>query len=173
MNQRINWNWRRLSRVARRLPALVYLSQRIYRITQPKVSCGAVGVIFNAEGLILLVEHALHPKTPWGLPGGWMGRNETPDETVQRELLEETGLHIQVIKPLLVARTRLIPHHLDFAYLCYVIGRGEPIRLSDELLDYRWLDAKQTDTLPPLSKFHFAAVRAALAEWPIVSAAVS
>ena len=42
------------------------------------------------QGQVLLVEHVFHPYAPWGLPGGWIDRNESPSQTaVIRELQEE------------------------------------------------------------------------------------
>src|SRR5690625_4976152 len=32
----------------------------------------------------------------WTLPGGGMEPDETPEQTARRELLEETGLHVQL-----------------------------------------------------------------------------
>ncbi|TAL66303.1 MAG: NUDIX domain-containing protein [Legionella sp.] len=34
----------------------------------------------------------------WTLPGGWVDVNESPSEAVIREVLEETGFHVKVIK---------------------------------------------------------------------------
>ena len=47
----------------------------LIRLSRPKYTMGAVGVLFNARGQVLLVEHVFHPKTPWGLPGGWANRS--------------------------------------------------------------------------------------------------
>jgi 8-oxo-dGTP pyrophosphatase MutT (NUDIX family) len=130
-------------------------------VWQPWVTVGAVGVIFNDDGRLLIVEHVFHPKFPWGLPGGWMARHEDPDETVRREVYEETALRIRVVKPLLIMRTAWLPRHLDLAYLCYAPRDAGEIRLSGELLAYQWIDPAQC---PPMALFHERAVKAALAE---------
>ena len=155
---------RRFAGFLRKAPVLVLVAQRLLHLTQPRVTCGAVGVVFNAAGELLIVEHAFHPDYPWGLPGGWMGRGETPDQTVAREVHEETGLTVQVVAPLLVARTPFIPHHLDFAYLCRAPGKATITRLSNELLSYRWLLPAEQDPPPyPMVRFHTAAIRAGIA----------
>jgi 8-oxo-dGTP diphosphatase len=131
--------------ILRRFHWLVAILYRIVRLFQPKFSAGAVGVLFNKEGQVLLVEHAFHPKHPWGLPGGWVGRKENPALTVQREFLEELSLHI-VVGPILAIE---IPHagHFDFIYLCQTDDTiGD---LSYELLAFDWFDL---GSLPKISK---------------------
>jgi ADP-ribose pyrophosphatase YjhB (NUDIX family) len=125
---------------------------------------GAVGAVFNDEGKLLIVEHVFHPLFPWGLPGGWMGRNEDPDETVRREVHEETGLRVQIVKPLILSRTRFMPRHIDVAYLCYAPPDAGEIRLSAELLDHRWIDPEQVSEKPPMAHFHQQVIALALAE---------
>ncbi len=93
-----------------------------------------------------------------------MNRGEEPEHTIRREMLEETGLHIDVIKPLLISRTHFLPAHLDVAYLCRLPGDQsdeEAIHLSSELLDYRWIDPISP---PPMAHFHRRVLQAALAE---------
>ena len=154
-------NKRRIATLLRRAPWAGYIAQALWRMWQPWVTVGAVGVIFNDDGRLLVVEHVFHPKFPWGLPGGWMARNEDPDQTVWREVHEETALRIKVVKPLLIAHTAWLPRHLDLAYLCYASRDAGEIRLSSELLAYQWIDPVQC---PPMALFHKRAVEAALAE---------
>jgi len=48
---------------------------------------------------LLLTKRAREPfKNWWDLPGGFLHRNETPDVGALRELKEETGLDIKIIK---------------------------------------------------------------------------
>lgn len=157
---------RRFANLLRRAPWIVYIPQRLLRPFHAHVSIGAVGAVFNAEGQLLLVEHLFHPQTPWGLPGGGMNRGETPDQTVRRELLEETALEVEIVQPLIIARSRLLPHHLDVGYLCRLSAPDQPVRLSRELLDYRWFAPHEP--LPPLSPFHAEVVRRAYAALAIL-----
>lgn len=146
-----------------RIPWIGYPAQTLYRLTRPWVSIGAVGAIFNGRGELLLVEHVFHPLFPWGLPGGWMNRNEEPEETVRREVLEETGLRVEIVKPILIARTTYLPAHLDVGYLCKVLDETKEIHLSSELLSYQWLDPL-TAELPATGRFSARVVQLALAE---------
>ena len=146
---------RRLATFLQKAPWLVAIARNLWRLTQPKFSAGVVGVILNADNQVLLVEHVFHPYAPWGLPGGWLDRHETPAEGVARELKEELQLNVQV-GPVLLAEIDL-ENHIDLAYLCYTTGTVG--RLSNELLDYGWYSF---DQLPRLHRFHYRAIQTAL-----------
>ncbi len=128
---------------------------RVVRFFQPKYSLGAVGVIFNDAGEVLLVEHAFHPQTPWGLPGGWVSRNEHPADTVQREIREELSLDVSIRELVLVDVP--YPNHLDVAFLCD--ATGEIGALSYELLSHQWV---APDQMPLILSFHYHAIQQAL-----------
>ena len=66
------------------------------------VACG--GIIRDAEGKILLVRRT-DEGAQWQFPGGYLEMDETPEEAVQREVLEETGLSVRTVK-LLCATTK-------------------------------------------------------------------
>lgn len=151
---------RRIANFVQRAPWSIRLAQVFWRrLRQPWITAGTVGAVFNDAGQVLIVEHVFHPKFPWGLPGGWMNRGESPEQTIARELLEETGLQVIAEKPLLISSTSYLTNHLDIAYLCRALP-GE-IRLSGELLDYRWIDPTSA---PPLLKFHRQVLATAIAD---------
>jgi ADP-ribose pyrophosphatase YjhB (NUDIX family) len=57
----------------------------------------AVTALIRKEGRVLLVRRVNQPaQGSWTLPGGFMDAFEVPDQAVQRECLEETGLVIEV-----------------------------------------------------------------------------
>lgn len=144
-----------IASLLRRYPWILAIPYRIWRRFQRRYSVGAVGVLFNDDGHILLVEHVFHPLHPWGLPGGWVGRAEDPTLALAREFEEELGLHIHVGVILLAESQR--GDHLDLAYLCETTGHIS--KLSYELLQYRWFTP---NTLPALHSFHTRAIHQAL-----------
>jgi len=152
---------RGIANLLKKAPWTGYAAQAVYRLWQERITAGVVGAIFDADGRLLIVEHVFHPKLPWGLPGGWMNRNEEPGETIQREIREETGLMIEVVKPLLIARTPFLRAHLDIAYLCKLLDSAAPVHLSGELLAHEWVNPL---SLPPMANFHARVVKAAIAE---------
>ncbi len=153
--------WRaRIARLLRRYPWTGMALQRIVRLVQPRFSCGVVGVLLDADrARVLLVEHVYHGRTPWGLPGGWMDRDEDPARTVEREFAEETGLRVRAVRPLLVVLGMKWRRHLDVVFLVEQDGASQTIRLCDELLSYRWA---APDDLPPLVALHYQAIALAL-----------
>ncbi len=149
---------RRLARLLQRVPAAGHLVQAVYRLAQPRFSVGVVGIVLDPSGeRVLLVEHLFHPHRPWGLPGGWMARGEDPARTAEREIYEETGLRVRAVRPILVLRAPRMRGHLDLVYLCEPEDGPQAIRLSHELLGYRWASL---DALPPLVAFHELALAA-------------
>jgi 8-oxo-dGTP diphosphatase len=158
-------NKHRIAALLKRFPWVGVFAQYVWRLLfQPWVTAGVVGVILNESGQMLMVEHVFHPQFPWGLPGGWMARREDPEETIRREALEETGLHITVVRPLIVMRSRFVGRHLDMAYMCYAPAEVSQIRLSEELLSYRWINPEEALQTMPLIYFHRNAIQAALAD---------
>jgi ADP-ribose pyrophosphatase YjhB (NUDIX family) len=134
------------------MPFLIHL----WRLQLPRFTVGVVGVVGNDQGQVLLLEHVFHLDKPWGLPGGWIDKHETPDTAVAREILEETGLFVSVTRQLL-ATTNPRMTHLDFAYFCR--PQSAVTHLSGEILAYTWADPSD---MPPVPKFHRWAIEAAL-----------
>jgi ADP-ribose pyrophosphatase YjhB (NUDIX family) len=61
----------------------------------PVVGVGAI--VFDAEGRVLLVERGKPPGAGlWSVPGGKLELRETLAQAVAREVLEETGLIVEV-----------------------------------------------------------------------------
>jgi 8-oxo-dGTP pyrophosphatase MutT (NUDIX family) len=66
----------------------------VVHATSPTYSLGALAVVFRSDGRVLLVRQSYRPG--WSLPGGLSARHERPENTVVREVREETGLAIDV-----------------------------------------------------------------------------
>jgi ADP-ribose pyrophosphatase YjhB (NUDIX family) len=72
----------------------------------PKSSVAAA--VFNSEGQLLLVKP--NSRELWCLPGGWAEAYENPAENAQREVLEESNLHVRAKTLLGVFDSRRHPH---------------------------------------------------------------
>ena len=66
----------------------------------------AGGIVINQNGEVLLERRGDMKKESWGLPGGIMELGEVAHETVIREIFEETGLKVEVLRFLGVYTSR-------------------------------------------------------------------
>ncbi len=58
---------------------------------------GVRGAVFDAAGRILMVREVVDDHR-WTLPGGWADVNQTPAESVVREVFEESGYRVRALK---------------------------------------------------------------------------
>lgn len=141
---------RRVAAAVKRYPQVLSAMHTVWRFTRPRFSAGVIGVLFNPQGEVLIVEHVYHRYPQWGLPGGYVDRGEDPRDALVREFGEELQLQIAVVAPVAVQRPIDVNvDHLDLAFLCrsddYQVGT-----LCNELLDHRWV---APDQLPELHHF--------------------
>ena len=92
-----------------------------------------------------------------GLITGFMEAGESPEAGICREVMEETGLQVKALR-LLCCSEFLRMNQVLIAYHVRVHGKPEDVRLSPELLEYRWQTAEESLCWP-------AGTGYALAEW--------
>ena len=80
-----------------------------------------VMVIRRPRGKVLLVTKEFYPAGVYRLPSGQMEQDECPKDTLQREVLEETGLHAQIERCLCVISCILSSGPRRVEYLSYVM----------------------------------------------------
>jgi ADP-ribose pyrophosphatase YjhB (NUDIX family) len=74
------------------------------------------GVVFREDRLLLVRERS---DGRWSLPGGWADINESPSESVAREILEEAGLQTRCVKLLAMFDRGKHPHEPRFLFHVY------------------------------------------------------
>lgn len=92
------------------------------RYVDPKV---AAGVLVSNLGKVLLIQRHFPPHAgTWSIPAGFMEAGEEPDQTAERECLEETGLqvHITGLLRMVTGRAELVNSDLFFIYAGEVVG---------------------------------------------------
>lgn len=113
-------------------------------------------IAINNKNQILLIKRAKHVfrGDKWGLPGGYLDRDETIKEAVVREVKEETNLKAKPIKLFKIIdnpnRRNEERQGVCFVYLVSVTGKPKP--QESEVSEVRWFDL---DKLPPESDFAF------------------
>ncbi len=113
------------------------------RLLNPSFMVGAMALIMNDKGEILVLEHTYRKETPWGLPGGWLKNAETPEAGLAREVLEETGFTVTVEQ--ILAADFWGSSQLDLLYRCTL--QSGTYAVSDETSGHRWVTPLE---LPPL-----------------------
>lgn len=127
---------------------IVSMLQKDTGYPTPKSDCR--GVIFKDNKILLVLESE---DGGWTLPGGWCDVGSTPAENVIREVWEESGYEVRVVK-LLAIWDRNKQGHLPFYpfniykhfFLCDITG-GSPTT-SHETSEIGFFDE---DHIPPLS----------------------
>lgn len=106
---------------------------------------GALAIVLN-RGNILMIERGVPPHLGyWCPPGGVRDEDESLDETARREVKEETGLDVEVVKELgrVIGPVTGNPHSV---YLC--AQTGGILRPSlPEATDVRWIPYEELDGL--------------------------
>lgn len=96
--------------------------------------------VIEQDGKYLLLKRARDPKKgKWDFPGGFIEGAEHPEETVKREVKEETNLDVEV-GDLVGIFTSVYDdsgrNTLDITYHCKI--KGGEIKLSDEVTEAKW-----------------------------------
>jgi ADP-ribose pyrophosphatase YjhB (NUDIX family) len=110
----------------------------------PTAKVGTTAVVPDGHGRVLLQLRSDDAR--WGLPGGWLDPGETPEQGVVREVREETGLEIEVVRLAAVfsklAQLPSGPHSMvGLTYLGQAVG-GE-LRPDHEALEVAWRDPQE------------------------------
>ena len=109
----------------------------------------AGGIVFDERRRLLLVLRSKPPAaSTWSVPGGRCQPDEPPEAACVREVGEETGLAVEVIRWAGRVR-RPAPEGGDYViddYLCRVVGGT--LLAGDDAADARWFDLAGMTGLP-------------------------
>lgn len=144
--------WRRIRRLVRELSAAFasYVAIAWWGLLAPRLSereplVVLQGVVCGERGVLLAVRSDLRG---WELPGGTLEPGERHREALRRELLEETGIEVDVLEHVGDYRRTGFRPHTAKVYRCRPVGGR--LCPSDEARTLRWFDLKLLpDTLLP------------------------
>lgn len=123
------------------------------------------GIIRRGDGKILVLKRSDkddHKPGMWETIGGGMDQEETPQEALSREILEESGLMARVGEPfnIFTLRRDTGEFKVGITFLCEHLD-GE-VMLSDEHSEYRWIDPSEFIALESVPSLHEEIARYAL-----------
>lgn len=129
----------------------------------PKVA--VIGVVTVADQ-VLVTRRAVDPqKGKWSLPGGYMDAGEMPILALQRELMEEVGLRIDVgdlleFFPLKNEAGKTVG--IVLAFLAHpTSGTAEPLESNDDVSEALWVTSSEV----PTDELAFESTSLLLARW--------
>jgi 8-oxo-dGTP diphosphatase len=134
-----------LLRIWRDVPFPNWMRHLFLRVLNPSFMVGAMALIQDVQGRILVVEHTYRREVQWGLPGGWLKYAESPETGLTREVLEETGLQVRV--DALLAADFWGMSQLDLLFRCTV--ESGVYQSSDETGHHRWVLPHELPELLP------------------------
>ncbi len=130
----------------------------------PIAGVGAVIVAARASGepVVLLIRRGQEPlKGEWSLPGGAVELGERLEDAIRREVLEETGLAVEVVDVVKAfdrivrdAEGRVRYHYVLVDFLCRVTGGAHlaaAVSCATDALEARWAGAGELDGLTPFT----------------------
>ncbi|MEW6469701.1 MAG: NUDIX hydrolase [Bacteroidota bacterium] len=125
--------------------------------TQPCPHCGrynnravSIDAVIIQSDKVLLIKRGKDPfKGHWALPGGFVEWDETTEDSVAREVLEETGLKVESCT-LIGVYSSPKRHPQQVINVAYTVqATGQP-RAGDDALEFQWCSI---NTLPELLAF--------------------
>lgn len=114
----------------------------------PHVAGSAAAIIIRGQKILLVKRNREPYKNTWMFPAGFIDFGEHPQETLVREVKEETGLKVKSIKLFKVLQSEddpRSPGHFLFFYEVEVAG-GKLKTDNEENQDIGWYDIKN----PPI-----------------------
>ena len=144
------------------------LLARLWRLGKPlqwrflwavhaKFICGITGVIRDEDGRVLLLRHRLWPEhRQWGFPTGYANKGERHEDTIIREVREETGLTVKPGRLLMIRGG--YKYRIEVYYEATLTGGLAGLALdSREILDARLFSLDELPESMPESHRELAA----------------
>lgn len=93
--------------------------------------------VFNDKKELLLLKT---PKGTWGIVGGHLEKGESVEEGLRREIREETGLEVELIRLI-----RLFSKKDDIIILYLVKSKDNNVNISHEHKEFAWVNIEDLD----------------------------
>ena len=105
-------------------------------------------IIYNSKVLIVKRESEDNFKpNEYDLPGGRLEFGESPEEALKREVLEETGLEIEIVTPSRVWTLYKNDNEQIIGITFLTLTYSKNVKLSFEHQDYKWIDFEDSTNI--------------------------
>lgn len=106
-----------------------------------------VGCVVVQDGALLMVQRGREPaKGLWSLPGGRLEHGESLTEAAAREVLEETGIEVEVVDFLGVFEAPGETHFVILDYLARPLAANPPVA-GEDAAEARWVPLNEISAL--------------------------
>jgi ADP-ribose pyrophosphatase YjhB (NUDIX family) len=123
---------------------------------QLKVSAG---VMLEENECLLLVQRGIDPwKGCWYLPAGFLEIDEDPIKGAQREMREETGLDVSIVRLHSVSMYQDDPRGNGILILYDAVREAGELQRSEESLDVEFFTSEEIRKLPLACTSHALAI---------------
>jgi len=112
------------------------LNLEIFEMHDPEIRNGARGIVVRDDSKIAVFYKK--NKNEYKLPGGGIENDESPEEAFKREVLEETGCYVEIIKKLGITEEHKTKNNFmqtSHIFVSKVIKDSKHLHLTDQEKD--------------------------------------
>src|SRR3989338_1381069 len=103
-------------------------------------------VLQNNKGKVLLLHRNTPKRVQWETPGGKIEEEEESEKTAEREIMEELGVKVKIVKELGRREFAEDGYTMEYVWYLAVIKAGEPKVMEKEKFDdfryFSWEELK-------------------------------
>lgn len=126
---------------------------------QHRITVVVIGAVRKDDKFLMTKRIQIDPEDfksyhgAWQLPGGGMEFGETPEATLYREIQEETGVEIEIVKlvPKIFVRSRKNWQGVFIVYVCRMKDQKAKIKLNAEASACGWYTLEQAKKLKTMA----------------------
>lgn len=133
-----------------------------YKYPHPAVTADCVVFGFDGHEMqVLLIERGQDPfKGCWAFPGGFMNIDESAEDCAKRELMEETSLHVPLLKQLgAFSAVHRDPRERVISVVFYTLVQPSAVMGGDDANQAKWFPLRN---VPQLAFDHDLILRKAI-----------
>jgi 8-oxo-dGTP diphosphatase len=99
------------------------------------------GFIVNEDRLLILKRASDNPQKPniWEIPGGRLDLGEDPQKGLIREIIEETGIDVEILFPINIRHFERDDGQIITMLIFLCKSYSNEVSLSKEHVDFEWI----------------------------------